>query len=99
MRWRLLNVIPVMTAAGPDVARSAAGRLASEIVLIPTVFSDATWTLGGSPETAVAAWQMGEEQESVEVHVGWDGRLLGVLMQRWGRPDGGPFGRYPFGCT
>ena len=78
-----------MTAAGPEVARSAAGT-SSEIVLIPTAFSDATWTLGGSPETAVATWQRGEEQESVEVHVGSDGRLLGVLMQRWGGRTANP---------
>ncbi len=99
MRWRLLNLIPVMTAAGPEVARSAAGRFASEMVLIPTAFGGATWTVGGSPDRAVATWHRGEDQDSVEVHVGPDGRLLGVLMQRWGRPDGEPFGRYPFGCT
>lgn len=46
MRWRLLNLVPVMTAAGTDVARSGAGRLASEIVLVPTAFQDATWTRG-----------------------------------------------------
>jgi hypothetical protein len=28
MRWRLLRLIPGMTAAGPDITRSAYGRLA-----------------------------------------------------------------------
>jgi len=32
MRWRLLGLLPVMTAAGPDITRSAAGRLAGELV-------------------------------------------------------------------
>ena len=36
MRWRLSDLLPVVSAHGPDVARSAAGRLASEIVLIPS---------------------------------------------------------------
>ena len=99
MRWRLLNLIPVVSEAGRDIARSAAGRLASEIVLIPTAFRDATWTLGASSDKAVATWRHGADQESVEVQVGRDGRLLGLLMQRWGKPTGEPFGRYPFGCT
>ena len=99
MRWRLLNLIPVMTVAGPDITRSAAGRLASEIVLIPTAFRDATWTLGASPDKAVATWGHGEDRESVEIHVGRDGQLLDVLMRRWGNPTGEPFERYPFGCT
>lgn len=33
------------------------------------------------------------------MHVGPDGRLLGVLLQRWGNPGGVPFGHYPFGAT
>lgn len=35
MRWRLLYLIPVMTAAGPDITWSAYGRLAGETALIP----------------------------------------------------------------
>lgn len=99
MRWRLLNLIPVVAVTGPDVARSAAGRLASEIVLVPTAFHDATWTHGGSPHTAVATWHDGEDEERVELHVGPDGQALDVLMQRWGQPPGAPFGRYPFGAV
>jgi hypothetical protein len=41
MRWRLLGLIPVITAAGPDVTRSARGRLAGEIALLPTAFDSA----------------------------------------------------------
>jgi hypothetical protein len=38
MRWRLLRLIRVMAATGPDITRSARGRLAGEIALIPTAF-------------------------------------------------------------
>lgn len=76
MRWRLLDLVPVVTARGPDIARSAAG-----------------------PDTAVAAWGTGVEQQRVELHLGPDGRPLDVLIQRWGNPDGRPFGRYPFGVS
>ena len=98
MRWRLLDLLPVVTADGSDVARSAAGRLASEIVLIPTGFTGATWTAAG-PDTAVASWGAGEDEQLVELHLGPTGQLLDLLIQRWGNPDGKPFGRYPFGVT
>lgn len=99
MRWRLLDLVPVVSADGPDMARSAAGRLASEIALIPTAFRGATWTAADGPDTAVASWGAGEEQERVELRLGPAGQLRRVLMQRWGNPDGGPFGRHPFGVT
>ncbi len=99
MRWRLLSLIPVMTAQGPDITRSAAGRLASEFVLVPTTFGAATWRLGDRPDTAVATWRIDAEQVDVEVHVGPDGQLLDVLLQRWSNPDGASFGYHPFGVT
>jgi hypothetical protein len=99
MRWRLLDLLPVVSTDGPDMARSAAGRLASEIALIPTAFGGATWTGGDKPDTAVAHWGTGAQQERVELHLGPAGQLRDVLMQRWGNPDGRPFARYPFGVT
>jgi hypothetical protein len=98
MRWRLLDVLPLVDASGPDVARSAAGRLASEIVLVPTAFRSATWAAGG-PDTAVATVGVGPEQEQVELHLDPDGRVLDLVLQRWGDPGGEPFGRHTFGVT
>jgi len=99
MRWRLLDLVPVVSTDGPDMTRSAAGRLASEIALIPTAFGGATWTGATGPDTAVAEWGAGEQEERVELHLGPAGQLRDVLMQRWGNPDGRPFARYPFGVT
>jgi len=96
MRWRLLDVVPVVSTRGTDMTRSAAGRLASEIVLVPTAFQSAVWTDIGR-DTAVATWGSGAEEQRVELHLGPAGQLRSVLMQRWGNPDGRPFGRYPFG--
>jgi hypothetical protein len=99
MRWRLLDLLPVVSVEGPDVTRSAAGRLASEIALIPTGFAGATWTGGADADTATATWGDGDQQERVELHLGPVGELREVLMQRWGNPSDSPFARYPFGVT
>ena len=99
MRRRLLDLLPVVSVDGPDTARSAAGRLAPEIGLIPTAYAGATWSFTDAPDTAVASGGDGQEQERVELHLGPDGRLRAVLMQRWGTPGGGSFGRYPSGVT
>jgi hypothetical protein len=97
MRWRLLRLIPVLTAAGPDVTRSARGRLAGEIALIPTAFRHAAWSPGEHPDAAVATWRFGDDTESAELRVGPGGRLAEITVNRWGNPGGEPYGRYPFG--
>ena len=99
MNWRLGGLVPVMTARGPDVTRSAAGRLAGETALAPTTFRAATWAPGSDADRTVAGWRIDQQVERAEFHVGDGGRLLDVVMQRWGDPGGGPFGRYPFGVA
>ena len=97
MRWRLLRLIPVLNESGSDVTRSAYGRLAGEIVLIPTAFRRATWSRGEHANTAVATWQFGDDTEAAELRIARSGRLAEVRVNRWGNPGGAPFGRYPFG--
>ena len=77
MRWRLGGVVPVMTATGPDVTRSAAGRLAGEMALVPTTFRAATWAPGADDDHTVVTWRMDDQEESAALQVGADGRLLG----------------------
>jgi hypothetical protein len=100
MRWRLLGLVPVLSAHGSDVTRSAGGRLAAEgLTVLPTSFPKATWTKDDAPDTAVGTMSIRGEQESVRLRVGPEGQLRDVLLQRWGNPDGQPYGRYPFGVT
>jgi hypothetical protein len=99
MRWRLGGLVPVLSAAGPDVTRSAAGRLAGEMVLAPTTFRAATWTSGPDGDRAVVTCRIDGADERAELHVGPDGRLLDVSLQRWGNPSGAPYGRHPFGVA
>jgi uncharacterized protein DUF6544 len=99
LRWRLAGLVPVMSADGPDVTRSAAGRLAGETVLAPTTARQCRWSPGADGDRAVATSLVAGVEERVELQVAPDGRLLGVTMQRWGDPGGAPFGRYPFGVV
>lgn len=100
LRWRLLGLVPVMSGTSTDITRSAAGRLAAEgAVLLPTGFRRLSWTAGPTPDVAVATCRIGDAEESVQLRVGPGGQLLGLVMQRWGNPNGEPYGRYPFGVA
>ena len=50
-------------------------------------------------DTAVATWRIDDRAEAVQIRVDPVGRLVEVLLDRWGNPDGRPFGRYPFAVT
>jgi hypothetical protein len=73
MRWRLLRLIPVLNESGSDVTRSAYGRLAGEIALIPTAYRHAAWSrdkhaesrFGGItiPSVFRAGWWWGTDRQ------------------------------------
>lgn len=94
-----LGVVPV-PLGGPssDVARSARGRLVGEGVWCPTalVHPDVRWDDAG-PDRACCTVEVDGEPVSVTLHVGPDGALHEVTLDRWGDPDGGAFGLYPYG--
>jgi hypothetical protein len=97
MRWRMLGV-PVMRGGGPDVSRSAAGRLAGESVLCPpfALADDVTWSAGADDDHATYALAIGPWRHEVTIAVGDDGRLRAADMVRWGAPDGGAYGPHGF---
>lgn len=97
MRWRVLGAIPAVSAAGPDVDRSAAGRLAAESVFVPTAYQHATWASGPDAHSALATWHINDHVETVQLRVAADGALREISMARWGNPGGAAYGRHPFG--
>lgn len=99
MSWRLLRLVPVVTAAGPDITRSATGRMAGEIALLPTAFQTASWERGERAGTARASWQFDDHTETAALRVSGDGTLLEVRVNRWGNPGSAPFARHPFGVS
>jgi hypothetical protein len=98
MLWRLLGTIPVTRASGPDVTRSAAGRIAAESIWLPSWLCDdrVWWRVAGSN---VAQARLAIDGHAAELALTLDqGRLRSVSLLRWGNPDGGPFHEVPFGA-
>ena len=101
MRWRLFGTVPVITATGADVTRSAAGRHAGELlVALPTaaLAPEVRWR-PLDDDRAVATVEVGRGTQDVTVTVGADGALTEVAMQRWGPTGRGAFGERPFGAV
>lgn len=99
MRWKLLGVVPVMTANGPDISRSAAARLEIESIWVPSVhlLTRAEWRAGEEAHPRVKVVVEGDEAE-IDLAIDERGRLLATEMRRWGNPDGGEFESHPFGA-
>lgn len=97
-RWRFLGIVPVAAAAGPDIARSAAGRLAAEAVWLPTVFPrDAVRWRAIDGERAAARLSVQGHDVATTVSVDRVGRLASVSVRRWGSPDDRRFRLLAFG--
>lgn len=101
MRWRLLGRVPLINAAGADVDRSAAGRVALDALFVPPAWLDPaiTWHTGRDENTAVAEWRVGHHLLRPEITVGPDGRVVAATMARWAKPKGQRWGEYPCGGT
>ncbi|MEU7746046.1 DUF6544 family protein [Nonomuraea sp. NPDC049158] len=98
MRWRLLDLIPVMSGAGPDITRSAAGRLACEFVMAPAAALDPRIRWKPIDDRhAVASLPVGTEDHDVTLTVAPSGALERVTMSRWGDPGEGRYRDHVFG--
>ncbi|MDY7100840.1 MAG: DUF6544 family protein [Actinomycetota bacterium] len=100
MDFRLWGLVPVARGSGPDVTRSAIGRLVAETVAwLPqalTPQAGAVWTPVDHRRAVVRLAALGESVD-VEVTVGDDGRLRSLSLDRWSdRLD--PPGFEPFGA-
>jgi hypothetical protein len=98
MRWKLLGLVPIMTAAGSDITRSAVGRMAAESVWLPSVLcrDDVTWTAPDSSHAHASLTLLGERAE-LALAVDGVGRLESVHLKRWGNPEGADFHYVDFG--
>ena len=92
MRWKLFGIVPVINAAGPDITRSAAGRVNIESIWLPSVLcgNDISWTASDVSHIHARFNAHGETAE-IDYTVDENGRLKTVSMPRWGNPGGGEF--------
>lgn len=97
MRWRLAGIVPVMSAAGPDVALSAAGRLASELVLTPAAALSPTvsWMAADDGEP-VAAVDIHGRRHELTLRITPLGTVEHVRIARWADPFGSGFAEHDF---
>ena len=100
MRWRLLGLVPVMRADGPDISRSAAGRVVGEAMWLPTALLPrfgVDWS-AADDHHLTARWPIDAHEAALELVVDERGRLREGVFQRWGDPDRtGTFGLHPCG--
>jgi hypothetical protein len=100
MLWKLLGLVPIVHADGPDVARSAMARAVAEGIWLPTALLPrygVVWS-AQTDEHIVADIPIGGELVTLQVTIDSDGHVRSDHLDRWNDPDGtGTFGWSPFG--
>jgi hypothetical protein len=98
MQWRLLGIVPVAKASGPDITRSAAGRMNIESTWLPSAFcgDSVSWTTSKESHLHARFKAHGELAE-IDYVTGGTGALRSVNMPRWGSPEGAEFRLANFG--
>ncbi|MEU5884962.1 DUF6544 family protein [Spirillospora sp. NPDC047279] len=96
-RWRLLDLLPLSSGAGPRTSRGAAGRLAAEFVLSPAC-AFASWVrwIPVNERRVIAFVTVHGIRHRVSLTVGHDGALSKLTVMRWGAPGGRRRGRQLF---
>lgn len=98
MKWKLFGIIPIMKASGPEITRSAIGRVQAESVWLPSVFSagDVSWQASESSRPRASFETPGERTE-LALTLDDAGGLLSLKLPRWGNPEGAEFHLVDFG--
>lgn len=100
MQWTLLGRLRLVHAQGPDLSRSAAGRVAAEAVWVPTALLPrfgVAWEAADAHHLT-AGWRLDDVELEVHYILDDDARVRSVALDRWGDPDStGTFGVHRFG--
>lgn len=104
MRWKMLGLIPVMTADGPDISRAALGRVQIESLWLPTVLlaPDVRWTAPDPGHVGIDL-HLADQAGHLDLSLQASGRLRTACISRWGNPEGtgdehSEYRNIPFGC-
>lgn len=99
----LWGAIPIVNQQNPDVTRASIGRLAIELIWLPALLlprRGVQWK--AIDENAIAAsFKIDEEPITLTLVIDGDGRLLQVMMPRWGEDklETGKFAYLPYGAA
>jgi uncharacterized protein DUF6920 len=98
MRWKLFGLFPVMAASGPDISRSAAGRVKAESVWLPSILcgDDVSWTAHDSCHPD-AHFKVRTDTQPLALTIDDKGGLKTLKLHRWGNPEGSEFHEANFG--
>ena len=98
MQWKLFGLFPLLRAAGPDITRSAAGRVNAEVLWLPSalVGPGVLWSVTDGHHIRATFHAHGDDT-ALDLAIDDIGRLRSFSMLRWGNPDQGPFRLCPFG--
>jgi hypothetical protein len=98
MQWKLLGLLPLVNASGPEITRSAIGRIQGESLWLPSLLcgENVKWT-APDPAHACARFSLLGEQTDLSLGIAETGRVESVQYQRWGNPEGGEFHYACFG--
>ncbi|MCO1656330.1 DUF6544 family protein [Pseudonocardia humida] len=99
MVHRAFGRIALVYESGPDLTRSAAGRLVSEVIWTPAaaLSPDLVWT-PVDEHSATVRLPSGGDAHEVTITVDPTGALQKVTMPRWAAIDRGPYALRPFGA-
>ena len=99
MQWKLFGLFPVMTASGPDIAKSCVGRMQIESCWLPSALClpGVNWT-ESNPSHLQAQFSTLGESTRLNLEIGETGALKSASIDRWGNPEGPEFRYSNFGC-
>jgi len=105
MHWKLLSLIPVVTAIGEDISRAALGRVQIESLWLPTalVAPDVRWSAPDASHIGVDL-HLADHAGHLDLGLAADGSVRTASILRWGNPAWAGEGleayrEVPFGCS
>lgn len=96
MEWKLLGLLPVLHAEGPDLAHSSAGRAGAEAVWVPTAMLPrfgVTW-IAANAHHITASYRLDNFEIELHYTLDHDARVRSIALHRWGGPGNTGFHRF-----
>jgi hypothetical protein len=89
MHWKLLGLVPIVHADGPDVARSSAGRCGAESLWVPPAMlprHKVAWE-SDDESTMTARFDVDDTPVVLHYRLDEDAQVASIEFDRWGDPD------------